>query len=234
MPSKSQAGLEETAQGHLRTIGLDSAESPERTPKGTKFRWTIKRRRFCHYLIRNGGNIKQASLDAELNASEGYYLLKLKEIRDYLEWDLRNHLQAVAITSESVQSRYEDWANADIFEFFHVSGKGRGKSRRIELHLKDPNQMSRAQRRRVKKLKVTPTDHGHEVTLELVDPKGANDKLAQILGLFAPDEERKDENPDEIARKAHEALMQMEALDGYERDRPADAADAPVDPAPAA
>ena len=232
MAQDRQGSASESATGFLQTVGISEPSSPK---NGKAFRWTIRRRRFCHNLVRNGGHVGKAALDAGYaTRDEGTHLLQLPPIKKYIEIDLRNHLDAETVTEESVVTRWSYWAGVDINDFVE---KDRRKGRRYKVRIKNPWNMEERARRCIKKLTVRDLDDGHqEITLELHDAMKANDKLAQMLGLLTPDREQGAIDADATARDIWATIKAMEELDGLTGDsaeQPGQT-DRAVDPAPQA
>ncbi len=214
---KAQGGQtpEENREGYLQVIGI--TEPNEKTG----FRWTIKRKRFCVNLVRNGGLIGKAAIDAGYaHLEDGTRLLKIVQIRKYVESYLRAHLTAEEVTEESVIATWENWRAGDIFDYFEYD---RRKGKVGNLKLKSRAKLSKAERHRVKKITIKATEHGQDVTLELEDRSKANDRLAQILGLLRTDDDRDRQSAEETARQIAELVQAMDIADGTSRDN----ADAP-------
>jgi len=212
---------EEDREGNL-------ASFPDQDTPG--FRWTVKRRRFCWYFVEGNGVVGKAAMDAGyLNESEGSYLLGLPAIRKKISNDLRYKLNSEDVTHDSVISRLQDWANASAADFFEYTNDG-GVERqddpedllaailvpRRRLVLKDLDNLTPAQRSRVKKLNVKDTQFGQDVTLEVVDAQKANDRLLQILGLLNSDNQMSNQpTPEDTARMIHEYLTEADESDGF-------------------
>ena len=226
MADDRQGSVSESATGILETVGLSE---PSDTKKGKTFRWTIKRRRFCHNLVRNGGQIGKAALDAGYaGVEEGTYLLKLPQIRKYIELDVRNHLDAEQVTEESVLAKYATWMNTDVGQFFEVVRQV-GKPNRMRMKAID--KLTPEARSCIKKLKFDK--EGHLAEFELHDAFKATDKLAQVLGLLQPDRDQQVLDAEATARDIYAALQEMEELDGLTGDSAEEPGtpDAQVDPA---
>jgi phage terminase small subunit len=210
MAQKRQGSRAESATGFLETVGLSE---PSDQKNGKNFRWTIKRRRFCHNLVRNGGQIGKAATDAGYNTTEeGTYLLRLPQIKKYIEIDLRNHLDAEAVTEESVITRWANWASVDISDYVE---KDRRVKRRGQVRMRSPWNVDAQARKCIKKLTVKDLDDGaQELTIEFHDAMKANEKLAQVLGLMAADRDDKTVNAEETAREIFDAIQQMRGMYG--------------------
>lgn len=229
MAQKRQGTTNESSTGFLETVGLSE------TSNGKTFRWTIRRRRFCHALVRNGGNLAKASEEAGYaSENEGSRLLRFAQVRKYIEIDMRNHLASESVTEESVIARWANWASLDIAEYFE---KDTRKGRRYQVRVKEPWKISERARQRIKKFTVKELEGGQELTFEFHDPMKANEKLAILLGLMQPDRDQQGIDADATARDIYETLRAMEELDGLESssltaDREADPAVDAADQAP--
>ena len=231
MAQKRQGSRTESATGFLETVGLSE---PSDQNNGKNFRWTIRRRRFCHNLVRNGGQVSKAALDAGYaTREEGTHLLQLPPIKKYIEIDLRNHLDAEAVTEDSVITRWATWADVDISDYVE---KDRRKKRRGQVRMKSPWNVNAQARKCIKKLTVKDLDDGaQELTIEFHDAMKANEKLAQVLGLMAADRDDKNVNAEETARDIFDAIQEMRGFyaDASDSSEAADA-DRSVDAAPEA
>lgn len=169
------------------------------------FRWTVKRRDFVSQYARTGA-IEQASLNAGLSRQTGSKLIKYQTVRTAIQVEVAKLLLVVAESPESVIARWAAWASADVSKIVNE-----------DWSLKPLSEIPDAQRRCIKKVKVTNTAHGRNIELEMFDAHKANNDLAQMMGLLG----RGDADtvpPEETAKQLQQALQEIKNLDALSSD----------------
>lgn len=214
MARKGQGTPDESTK-FLRTVGLADPESAsefeELTPKGTKFRWTVRIRKFCHALVeQNGITIEQAARQAGYSDPGPYasYLLKISQVQAYIKELLQEQMATYAVTPETVVGFWTNVLKGDPYDYLEYDRSKRS------YKVKAVSKLSAEQRRRVKKIKITDTAHGQRVEIELHDPVRVARELAIAMGMMHPDEDVKADDAEELARRTWETLAEMEDRDG--------------------
>jgi len=166
-----------------------------------EFRWTVKRQEFVYHVARHG-NGYQAARDAGMADKSSEWLLKQQAVRDAVQEEIANQLAASKESEESVIARWAMWAKADVCSIFNA-----------DWTLKSMEKIPDAQRKCIKKIKVTHSAHGRNIEVEMFDAHKANNDLAQMMGLLG-----KGDNdttpPEETAKQLQSALQEMRILDG--------------------
>ena len=173
------------------------------------FRWTQKRIRFVHHYVRNGGNGTDAAEKAGYSAAqqEASRLLSRHVIQAAIQIELRQLLAKEGVTDEYIISKWKNWAEGRATDYFTTDQGG-------ELAVKDLKDLTEEQKSRVKKISVSNNQHGQNVTVELIDPQKALDRLAEVQGLLSKDTNQTP--PDEAARYVRDLLAKMDEADGLE------------------
>lgn len=217
MARKRQGTSDESTQ-FLRTVGLAEPESAsefeELTPRGTKFRWTVKIQRFCHVLVEQHGiTIGDAAKAAGFSdPTYGSYLLKIAQVQNRIKELLEDQMRTYGVTPDTVVGFWANVMRGDAWDYFEWSGNG--------YRPKAPSKLTDEQRKRIKKIEIIPTPHGQRVKLELHDPMKAARDLAIAMGMMRPDEDATSESADDLARRTWETLNAMEERDGIDGPSP--------------
>ena len=127
--------------------------------------------------------------------------------RPHLMRDCKGVLRRTCLTvssesPDSVIARWAVWANANAASLFND-----------DYSLKNLNAIPEAQRRCIKKIKVTNTPHGRNVEVEMFDAQKANSELAQMFGLLGKGDQDTTP-PEETAKLIHTAIKEIDRLDG--------------------
>jgi len=156
---------------------------------------TEQKRRFAYQVVTTG-NLKKAADFVGIDDATAAEWFADPEVNEIMVHDRRAGLTTAMETRERVIARYAEIANGDITEYFKRGGDEAGGG---WFQLKNIDDLTPEQRRRIKKIK--PTQHGIE--LELHDAQRANDKLAEILKLF------EDNSDNETAEDKAKLLRQL-------------------------
>lgn len=131
-----------------------------------------KQRLFCHYYMQSL-NAFQAAIKAEYSPSyarvDVYRLLENPSIKKYLGKLKEQQKQDFLISQEKILNRHVQVAFSDINEYFEEDGS-----------LKP---ITHTDGSLIKKLKITETDKGTTVEIELIEKCKSLDALTKYLGL---------------------------------------------------
>lgn len=167
-----------------------------------KFRWSLKRNRFCFFVARSG-DCADAAEKAGFQRDYGNQLMQMEPIQKKVQEELRNLLRAQDENEDSVVARWARWANVDPGDFF-----------RAGYEVKDLEDMDEDQRKCIKKIKVTDNQYGRNVDLEFHDAHKANNDLANLLGMLH--REDAGDTPEEAARSIVDILKEIADKDGLQ------------------
>jgi hypothetical protein len=192
---KTVDGVTEDRYGEL--LSIEDRNDP-------KFRWNMKKRRFCYYMARLGSVKEATSRAGYLNPEYGNILMMENPIRMQVQHELRYLLRAESENEETVIGRWARWAQVDIGHYFDAGWE-----------LKDIAKMTEGQRKCVKKVKITNNQFGRNVDLELHDAHKANNDLAMMMGILGKLDEGK-MPAEEQAKTIQQMLKEMREVDGLQ------------------
>lgn len=170
---------------------------------GSGVRWNIRMKKFVYHAARTGGDFRKAAKEAGYADPEyGYQLWQKPEIRQAIEQELLACLQKLDENSETIIARWSNWLRGNVYDYFKMDQDG-------VLVLRDPQELTDAQKSRVKKISASVNQYGQNVTVELHDQSKAQDRLAEILGLI--NSQHQSNTPQETAVAIRDLISKMSA-----------------------
>lgn len=167
------------------------------------FRWTVKKYRFVYHMARLGNATEAAKRSGYATADYGAVLMAQLPVRMAVQYEVRTILNAEHENEETVISRWHQWANVNIKEFFDEGWE-----------LKDITSLPDELTRCIKKVTVRQTQHGRDVNFEIQDAARANTDLANFMGMLSKDGETAP--PEETAKSIKQMLDEMKEVDAQE------------------
>lgn len=174
--------------------------------KEREFRITPQKQAFAYHLARTGRVGESAKLAGYSHENTGSRLLAQDVVQELVAQELRKVISSEGESEESVIARAANWANGDIGDYFEPNTGW--------TQIKDLTDLSAEQRRRIKKVKITPGEFGNTIDLELHDPMKANAELAKYLGML--DKQSDDDLPtlEKMADDLRATLNEMDEVEG--------------------
>lgn len=135
-----------------------------------------RHRLFAQAYCTNGHNATAAARAAGYSersaAQRGYELVRNREIREAIDALLAESL----MSPEELKARIADDALATLEPFLEGTLDG-------GLQFNFTTDKAKAARRWLKKVSITPTEHGPKIAIEVVDSQKAKDQLIRVMGL---------------------------------------------------
>lgn len=138
---------------------------------------------FAHAYIRNHCQAVAAYRELRPDLAErtlqshSYKLLESAEVQRVLWPLLEGVMEKAEVESEEIIKRWLEQANASPLDYFHVNERG-------QLGGIDLTNMTEAQRRNLRSIQVTDTQHGQSIKITVVDQQKATELLAKTLGML--------------------------------------------------
>lgn len=175
--------------------------------KDDSFYWTAKRKRLVLAFVANEGDTAKAAKEAGyVDEKHVETLLQHPAMVEAIREEAGVYLDVAGENEFTILQRLVNIARGNIYDYFDPNSPGTPSLRPFD-------ELTPAQKLRVKRLQIKPTKFGTEEVIELHDPVAANDKLAKYLGL---DKDGDQLAPEEFAARvmaAMEAMKQADALD---------------------
>ena len=108
---------------------------------------------------------------------EGHRALRNPKVQQILWPLLEAIMEKEEAQSEEIIKRWIEQANASPLDYFHIDERGR-------LGAIDLTGITEAQRRNLRSIQVTDTQHGQSIKITVVDQQKATELLAKTLGML--------------------------------------------------
>ncbi len=138
---------------------------------------------FAHAYIRNNCQAVTAYRELRPDLTENtlmgnaHRILASTEVQRVLWPLLEGVMEKAEAQSEEIIKRWIEQANASPLDYFHIDERGR-------LGAIDLTGITEAQRRNLRSIQVTDTQHGQSIKITVVDQQKATELLAKSLGML--------------------------------------------------
>lgn len=171
-----------------------------------QFVWTQKRKQILAAFITYEGNIERVSSDLGVPLGEIRTLLQRETFRKAIREHAERQMEIAGESDVTILARLVNISKGNIYDYFRLGPGG-------VPQLKKMDELTNAEKLRVRKLHIKPTQYGYEEIIELHDAQAANEKLLKYLGYDRGDGQL---TPEEFAARAMlavTAMMRSEALE---------------------